>query len=245
MTAAAASDRKRWGVVVFGLLGVALLLGLGVWQTQRAEWKRGVIADLEARLAAPPRAVDGSETPGPDDYARAVAVGRYVSAGPQARYLTSLRPHGPGFRLIAAFELESGIRILVDRGFAPESAAAGLAEPPLGRLRLSGVLRWPSETNAFTPEPNRERLMFFARDVPALAEALGAAPVMLVVEAADPLEAAAPAAEQGRWPQPGREKVSVPNSHVGYAVTWFSLAAIWLALTIYAGRRRRAGARGA
>ena len=31
----------------------------------------------------------------------------------------------------------------------------------------------------------------------------------------------------------------IPNDHLQYAITWFSLAAIWLAMTLYFLRRRR------
>ena len=31
----------------------------------------------------------------------------------------------------------------------------------------------------------------------------------------------------------------IPNDHLNYAITWFSLAAIWLAMSILFMRRRR------
>ena len=34
----------------------------------------------------------------------------------------------------------------------------------------------------------------------------------------------------------------IPNDHLQYAITWFSLAAIWLAMTVLFLRRRRAPA---
>ena len=38
--------------LVVGLGGVAILCALGTWQLQRLAWKEGLIAELEARLAA-------------------------------------------------------------------------------------------------------------------------------------------------------------------------------------------------
>jgi cytochrome oxidase assembly protein ShyY1 len=41
--------------LVFGLGGVAILMSLGIWQVQRLAWKEGVLAEIEARIAARPR----------------------------------------------------------------------------------------------------------------------------------------------------------------------------------------------
>ena len=44
--------RKMILPLLFGLIGAAILLGLGTWQVQRLAWKEGVIAAAEAREAA-------------------------------------------------------------------------------------------------------------------------------------------------------------------------------------------------
>ena len=38
----------------FSAASLALLIGLGVWQLQRLEWKQGLIAQIEARAHAEP-----------------------------------------------------------------------------------------------------------------------------------------------------------------------------------------------
>jgi len=40
--------------LVFGILGVAVLVSLGKWQVDRLAWKEGVLADIEARISADP-----------------------------------------------------------------------------------------------------------------------------------------------------------------------------------------------
>jgi len=44
--------RKMIGPILFGLVGCAILLALGVWQVQRLDWKQGLLAEIEARIAA-------------------------------------------------------------------------------------------------------------------------------------------------------------------------------------------------
>ncbi|MEO0748023.1 MAG: SURF1 family cytochrome oxidase biogenesis protein, partial [Pseudomonadota bacterium] len=43
--------------LVFGLTGIAVLVSLGMWQVQRLAWKEGVLAQIDARIAALPVAL--------------------------------------------------------------------------------------------------------------------------------------------------------------------------------------------
>ena len=45
----------------------------------------------------------------------------------------------------------------------------------------------------------------------------------------------------GGWPEGGQTRLDLPNNHLQYAITWYSLAVV-LAV-IYLVSRRRAGAR--
>ncbi len=222
-----------------GIGGVSVLAGLGLWQLQRLEWKNTLIAELESRLAEPAIELTGDETPD-DNFLPARAAGRFLQPdeAPQFRFLTSLAPYGPGFRLISVFELNSGSRILVDRGYIPQSVAPRSATPPAppeGVVAVEGALHWPREVTDYTPEPNVAEKLVFARDVPALAALLATQPVMIVV--------AKSAARDGeRWPAPLPPSVDLPNDHLGYAITWLAMAAIWLVMTlvfVFRGRLRR------
>lgn len=215
--------RRIWFLLIVGVGGVAILLTLGVWQWQRLQWKEGLIAGLTARIEASPLTVTGGEIPDDADYRRAEAVGTFDADADPARYLTSLKPLGPGYRVIQPFTLTSGVRVLVDRGFIPD--AVDVPPAPAEPLRLTGALRWPQEVSSFTPEPNLRQGRWFARDVPRLAEVYETRPVMLVLDTppGDPIETP--------WPRPTPVSIALPNDHFGYAVTWFSLAAIWTIMT--------------
>lgn len=219
------SASARWAfVVIVGLGGVAILLYLGVWQTQRLVWKQGVLAELTERLDAPPLFVTGLETPEAHNFRRAVADGEYVQGVEPVRFLTSLRPFGPGHRVIYPFELRRGGRILVDRGFVKQGAAP--TPPPLAQVGAAGVLHWPRERGFFTPEANKAEQLWFARDVDEMAAHFGALPVLLVLNE-----------NPSRSPIAVPVSVDVPNNHLGYAITWFSLAVVWVAMTVIFVRR--------
>lgn len=224
--------RRLAFVALFGAGGVAILLYLGFWQLDRLAWKTALIAEIEAQLAEAPAPISGDETADADNFAPAVAAGRFAGQR-QARFLTSQRGVGPGYRVISAFQIDGGPRILVDRGFAPQAdAEPEPPTPPAGDVRVAGALHWPNETSSFTPDPNLESGVWFSREVEALANWLDAEPVMLVLS-----EAPAGAAVEP-WPRPAPVTVDLPNDHLGYAVTWFALAAVWAAMTVLVGVRR-------
>jgi surfeit locus 1 family protein len=203
--------------LVFGVAGVAILLALGIWQVQRLAWKTAILERIETRLAADPVPLPAAPSPGEDQYLRVRESG--TIGGPELHVYTSAPPRGVGYRVIAAFDLADGRRILLDRGFVPieEKDEARLAGP----VTVEGALLWPQETDYFTSQPDRAKNIWLARDVDLMAEALGTAPVLLVTEASDD-----PAA-----PMPLPVTVNIPNDHLQYAITWFALALVWAVMT--------------
>lgn len=210
--------------VIIGLGGTAILLALGVWQMQRLAWKQGVIADIEGYMAGAPVAIPWR----PDDerhrYLPVTATG---TLGIEALFvLVSQKNLGAGYRVIAPFETD-GRRVLADLGFAPTQIKA--KSNHAGPATLTGNLQWPQEVDGFTPAPDLAENIWYARDVPAMAEALDTEPVLLVVRSGN-------LAEGGITPMPV-DTSRIPNNHLQYAITWFSLAAIWLAMSFYFIRR--------
>jgi surfeit locus 1 family protein len=176
-----------------------------------------MLARIEAMLAAEPVDVPAAPDPAADQYRRVRAAGNLGAE--ELHVYTSVPPHGVGYRVIAPLALADGRRVLLDRGFVPigEKDAARHR----GDVTVEGALFWPQETDGFTSPPDREKNIWFARDVPLMAAALGTEPVMIVVETSD--DPAAP------LPQPVTPNLT--NDHLGYAITWFGLAAVWAGMT--------------
>jgi surfeit locus 1 family protein len=107
----------------------------------------------------------------------------------------------------------------VDRGFLPEPAR-GLPREATDAT-ITGNLHWPDEVDGFTPAPDAASGLWFARNVPAMAVALGTEPTMIV--ASEPTR-------DGIEPLPV-DSSAIPNNHLIYALTWFSLALVWLGMT--------------
>lgn len=213
--------------LVFGLLGTAILIGLGLWQVQRMQWKAGILAQIEARLGDAPVALPASPDPVRDLYLPVAVTGRFT--GQDLDVLASVKQVGAGYRIIAAFQTDDGRRILIDRGFLPE--AARTAPRKAAAASITGTLHWPDETDGFTPPPDAATGLWFARDVAAMAAVLGTEPVLVVARSDT---------GDGIGPMPV-DTAGIANNHFSYAVTWFSLAAVWAGMTaLLLWRNRRA-----
>lgn len=209
--------------LILGLGGIAILISLGVWQLRRLDWKETMLAEISAKIAAAPVAIDGLAAPdSASDMYRPVTVdGR--TTGQELLTLSGRKGEGAGYEVIAAFETATGRRILLDRGFIPEEAKA--AARPATEVSGTGNLLWPNETDSYTPRPDPKSGLWFARDVEAMAKSLSTEPVMVVL-------ASATGDAQGISPTPV-DTTSIANDHLNYAITWFSLAVVWAGMTAF------------
>ena len=209
--------------LLLGLVGGAILISLGLWQVQRLAWKEGILAQIEARIQADPVALPATPAKGPDQYLPVTLTGTFTGEGIDV--LVSRKQLGAGYRVIAVMETE-GRRVLIDRGFLPEEhRSEARPGPEAGAVTVKGNLLWPDEVDGFTPPPDSKTGIWFARDLPQLATTLATEPILVVQWAAtldDPMVEAMPV-----------DTTNIPNDHLGYAVQWFGLAAVWLGMTAY------------
>jgi surfeit locus 1 family protein len=229
-----AADGERRGSVVaatlFTVLGVAILIGLGVWQLERKAWKENLITTLTARLARAPEPL-----PAPASWPRLKAdVDEYVRVKFSAEFLageealvytagSAFRPdvQGPGYWVFAPARLADGAIVVIDRGFVPyehKDAAARAAGVPNGVIDIVGALRWPEARGLFTPNDEPQHNVWYLRDPRAIAAAKkwsDAAPFYVEQESPVP---------PGGLPHPGKLAVNLPDNHLQYAITWFGLA---------------------
>ena len=203
--------------LIFGLGGIAILVSLGVWQMQRLAWKEGMLADIDRQIAANPVPLFAQSL---EEFMAVTATGTITDQ--EAHVLTSRKPDGAGFRIVSAFETE-GRRVLVDRGFVPE--AQKTAERPPVAATITGNFRTVDESDSFTPAADLEENFHFARDVEVLAAALQTEPILIILrETSEPNPPVSP------WPV---DTSGIPNDHLEYAITWFSLALVWAGMTAF------------
>jgi surfeit locus 1 family protein len=235
------------GFTALALAALAVLIGLGVWQLERLQWKEGLIAEIEARSTGAPITIAEAlaiARQGRDpDYYRVRVEGRFHHDKERYLFAQSLADGTPGWHVITPLETTGGDMVLVDRGFVPDvlkeasSRASGQVE---GVVTVTGIVRSPEIQGSFVPDNEREANRWFWRDLGAMARSMfpegtvEMAPFFLDAEKSD---------VPGGWPEGGQTRLELPNNHLQYAITWFLLALCLLVIyAVYVRglyRRRR------
>ena len=237
------------GFALFTLAMIAAFVALGVWQLQRRAAKHELIAALTERLAAapielPPSAQWGKLNPARDEFRRVTLTATYAplpdamvySSGSAVRKDAS----GPGTWAFLPARLPGGETVVVDTGFVENTMQDRSVEDRAVRklvtgqaVTLTGYLRFPEAPGWLTPAENRAKRLWFVRDHPAIASALGwgtVAPFYIDLEQ--------PVPENG-IPRPGPLDVHLKDDHLQYAITWFALAAaVLIAFGVWLRGRR-------
>ncbi len=212
------------------------LVGLGVWQLQRLEWKTALIDAIETRRDAPPIPFPRTLDPERRDsweFTRVALAGRFHHDD-EMRVLAQVHDGRNGIRLVTPMALDDGRKALVDRGWTPDAEAA---ERPAGTAAVEGLLRGPPAGNPFRPDNRPDAGVWHWVDPPAMARAAGLPATQVYVQAIADGNAA-----PGQYPIPGGAVFDLRNDHLQYALTWFGLAAALLAVYLPFRRRMRRGA---
>jgi len=206
--------------IIFGLCGALILISLGYWQVQRLNWKQNILTEINLSLNSEPVELREELLKKSNQYLP-IKVSGEVS-GQEVHVLMSLKKRGAGYRLISAFDIGKR-KVLLDQGFI------SLEEKDTPRVTknidLIGNLYWPNEIDRFTPTPDRNKNIWFARDINEIAAELKTEPFLIVARNISPED-----------PNVMMLPVSVdriPNNHLQYAITWFLLAFVWLGMTLY------------
>jgi surfeit locus 1 family protein len=227
----------------FSAASLALLIGLGMWQLHRLEWKQGLIAKIEERVHADPvtlkEAVARARAGEDVSYLRVRVDGRFDNA--KERYLYAFSDGAPGWHVITPLATPEGEVVLVDRGFVPDAfkAPSSRAQGEINdAVTVTGLARTPETQGLFIPDNEPAENRWFWRDLGALSKSMfpaGApevAPFILEAERSD---------IPGGWPLSGQTKLDLPNNHLQYALTWFLLALCLVVIyVIYVRSRLRA-----
>ena len=206
---------------------MAVLLGLGVWQVERLDWKEKLIAERAVRLAASPVQ---AETAANGDEGRRVLLRGWYLHDRELPVLNRTFRGTAGLGLLTPMRLEAGGGILVDRGWVPRDRTQ--VSRPKGLVETVGVLRRGGRPNRWVPDNDPGSGQWFFVDVARMAAHASLAD-------ARPLYAVLlPDGDDG-YPAAAYASRELPNKHLEYALTWFSLALVLAVVyAVYHLRRR-------
>ena len=233
--------RPSFWMTAFVIPSLMTLIGLGVWQVQRLEWKEAIVADRMERMNAP--ALSLSDVP--EDGWRAFEL-RSVRARGVYRHdksveiLSRTLKGRPGVHVVTPLVLSDGSgTVLVNRGWVPPKNARNPTEfrRPDGVVAVDGFLRAGAKTSAWVPYNEPANDIWFFADAPAMAKARGLDVVKPYVVELAPTAGGAAAARG--YPIAGQTVTAIRNNHLQYAVTWFGLAATLVVIYVLCQIRRR------
>jgi surfeit locus 1 family protein len=207
--------------LMLGLVCLAILIGLGIWQLERREWKLNLIANIDARIAEP--AVPLPAEIGLDWEFRRVTVEGKIAAEQWFRFPGRSRDGQVGEALFLLLREADGRLIAVDQTFI----AFGDPLPPLPEaVSAAGVLREPERPSWFTPDNDPAANEWYVPDPAAMATAAGLG------------EVAASGDVLPLYLAPASWRPHLPNDHLQYALTWFSFAFILVVIFVLFHRTR-------
>ncbi|KAK7074940.1 Surfeit locus protein 1 [Halocaridina rubra] len=205
---------------------------LGTWQYQRRQWKLNLIAELEAKTAAPAVPLpENLEDLSDMEYQKVRLTGTFdhskeIYMGPRAQLVGGdvhqaggglISSSETGFLVITPFKLaDRDLTILINRGWVsrkfrnPQSRMEGQLEGP---VHFTAVVRKTENRAPFTPDNRTGSLIFTFRDVNVMAEVLGTSPICLDAVETFP-----------GGPTGGQTRVTLRNEHLSYMFTWYSLS---------------------
>lgn len=201
---------KRAAIALGWTLAIVALAALGTWQLERLAWKRQLIAQVEARLAAPPVPAPASAS-ADDAYRRISAIGTFDQGRDSFVQASTIR--GPGWWVLTPLHTTGDRIILINRGYVETRSAS---PPPRRIVTVTGLLRLGEPGGGFLRANDPAADRWYSRDVAAIAARRGLGrTVPYFIDAAD----SAPGGPVG-----GLTVVQFPNNHLPYAITWYVLA---------------------
>jgi surfeit locus 1 family protein len=220
---------RIWPVLLAAAIGFCILCGLGVWQVKRLAWKEALIAEIDARMKSPPITLpEALKNTGDMEYTHITASGRYLPSQPLRR-MASING-SPGYELLQSFLSADGVFVLVDRGtVSVEDSDPAIAPSTDKDVTITGLVRLHNKgRGSFDGNNDDKGNLWVWWDIPAM---LAASQPPANAQQAPFILQLVPSPELPTKPFVAAPKVELSNNHLGYAITWFGLAAALAGVT--------------
>ena len=222
---------------------VGILAALGTWQVQRLHWKNGIIETLNAgyEKSSPitdAQLADWSLQKEPLGYGSVygrLQRNKSILLGPRTE------DGKVGYHLLVPVELEDGKTLIVNAGWVSDmwkdNTEDRLALLPMEPVTARGVIHKP-DWSSFASKNSPANDMWFRADIAEIAKAKDIAEPYPFVLYADRISPEFPDV------QPHEERWLPRNKHLQYALFWYALGVVMLAVYGFyvAGLNKKKGA---
>jgi surfeit locus 1 family protein len=223
------TKHRIWPVLLAAGIGFCILCGLGVWQVKRLAWKEALIAEIDAKLTGDPVPLsEVIKATSNKEYLRVTTTGRYLPE--QALRRMSSINGSPGYELLQPFMSSDGVFVLVDRGTVSVEDSDPAISPPFDKdVTIAGLVRLHNKGRGrFDGDNDDKGNLWVWWDIPAMLAAghapAGATQAPFILQLL-------PSPDLPAKPFVTAPKVELSNNHLGYAITWFGLAAALVGVT--------------
>ncbi len=220
---------------LFTVPALVALIGLGLWQLDRLQWKSALIEMFEERVSAVPLA--------PPDAIGDITTWRYRRIVAEGEFLHDREVHitgkpfegSAGFHVLTPLRMPDDRILIVNRGWVPDNRRSRSRRPETvqaGRVMIEGILREDRRRGYFVPDNEPVNDIWLYIDTAEIAAHRQLGPVLpyYIDAIRDP--------ERRRLPVGASTAITVRNEHLQYAITWFLLAvALAVIYIIYHYRR--------
>ena len=195
---------------IFVFLFILLFCSLGTWQLYRLQWKQDLISQIGEGLKSTPIKYSNNIK---KNYQNVILTGNYNFK--DQIYLYSLNDKGqPGFDVITPFETISKENVLINRGWIKKEFKYSSDINTMSN-NISGMLRQVNRKNVFTPDNDLKENIWFSINLEEIRKSTGIKFNKFIVYLED---------KNIDMPQPKKITVDVPNNHLKYAITWYSIS---------------------
>ena len=221
-------------LTIFAFPSFLILIMLGSWQVQRLGWKSDLILNYNNNFQQAPITVNELlKQRQKNKYRRTIINGQYDHTN-EIKIIGKTYEGNAGFHIITPFILENNEIIYINRGWVPKKYADkktrkfSLLEE---NVKVVGLVRLPQKKGYFVPENEPENGFWFTiipEELNRHLNIIGENEFYIDELNID---------EKLKLPMPANGKVQVPNNHLQYAITWYSLA-LGLLIVYFAWHRQ-------
>ena len=205
---------------IFVFFSIILFCSLGTWQVYRLQWKLGLINEINNGLNSEPVFFSNTKI---NNYQKVKFNGTFDFE--KQIYLYSLNSKGtPGYDIITPIKTNSNEILLVNRGWINKDVRDNKNINSVNSKSFEGILKKITKPNLFKPENDIENNIWYSLKLEDLESFTGYKLNNFVLYLQN---------NQNNLVKNKIISPNLPNNHLKYAITWYSVALSILLYFLY------------
>ena len=205
---------------IFVFLIITLFCALGTWQLVRLQWKNNLINQISKGLESSAISYSNKIQ---TNYQRVYVNGEYDFE--KQVYLYSLNEKGePGYDVITPFKTMNSENILINRGWIKTVQKNENIINKNTNKKIQGLLLKNLKKNIFKPDNEINKNIWFSINMADIKKFTGKTFNEYILYLED---------KNVDTPKPKQITIDLPNNHLKYAITWYSISISIFAYFLY------------